>query len=352
MLAEGISVSYGALDASDEIQHSRQMQTPSFAKTPPFVEIIEIGDPVSANAGVDLIAQDVVQLQTAPLKARQVIVRLEGAIVMYHSTNLRVRSRPALHKHLMGYVTFGPSTTGTVDGLPIRQDSLFIVPPGAEVGFVTDSGYESFGFLMGTDELHAHLSLRGRLSEFHVPHRSEALNVGTERSGKLFAWGLDLIDTAVHQPEIFNLHKEQRASAHADLMEILLTTLAGARKAEPGRSERTGQMQSTIVQAAEQFALAHVTDRLYVSDLCKATGVSERALEYAFRAVMGLSPVAYLSRLRLHRVHETLLAATSGTTTVTIEALKWGFWHFGEFSKAYKDCFGELPSDTLRRPGL
>ena len=34
------------------------------------------------------------------------------------------------------------------------------------------------------------------------------------------------------------------------------------------------------------------------------------------------------------------------------EAMKWGFWHFGEFSRAYKECFGELPSDTLRRtPG-
>jgi hypothetical protein len=29
--------------------------------------------------------------------------------------------------------------------------------------------------------------------------------------------------------------------------------------------------------------------------------------------------------------------------------LNWGFWHFGEFSRAYKECFGELPSDTLRR---
>jgi hypothetical protein len=34
---------------------------------------------------------------------------------------------------------------------------------------------------------------------------------------------------------------------------------------------------------------------------------------------------------------------------VTAEALRWGFWHFGDFSRAYKDCFGELPSDTLRR---
>ena len=90
-------------------------------------------------------------------------------------------------------------------------------------------------------------------------------------------------------------------------------------------------------------------DHLYVSDLCRAAGVSERTLEYAFKEVMGLTPVTYLIRLRLHRVRQALLAATQGSTTVSAEALNWGFWHFGEFSRAYKDCFGELPSDTLRR---
>jgi len=77
--------------------------------------------------------------------------------------------------------------------------------------------------------------------------------------------------------------------------------------------------------------------------------VSERTLENAFRQVVGLTPMNYLVRLRLHRVRQSLLAGTHGTTTVSAEAMKWGFWHFGEFSRAYKDCFGELPSDTLRR---
>jgi AraC family transcriptional regulator, ethanolamine operon transcriptional activator len=77
--------------------------------------------------------------------------------------------------------------------------------------------------------------------------------------------------------------------------------------------------------------------------------VSERALEYAFKEVMGLTPVAHLVRLRLHRVRQALLGATHGSTTVSAVALDWGFWHFGEFSRAYKGCFGELPSDTLRR---
>jgi len=43
-----------------------------------------------------------------------------------------------------------------------------------------------------------------------------------------------------------------------------------------------------------------------------------------------------------------LRKAKSGSTTVTDVALNWGFWHFGEFSRAYKNCFGELPSGTLK----
>ena len=86
-----------------------------------------------------------------------------------------------------------------------------------------------------------------------------------------------------------------------------------------------------------------------MTDLCRAAAVSERALQYAFKEVIGLTPVAYLTRLRLHRLRQALLAATHGSTTVSAAALDWGFWHFGEFSRAYKECFGELPSDTLRR---
>ena len=103
------------------------------------------------------------------------------------------------------------------------------------------------------------------------------------------------------------------------------------------------------MKTAEDYVLSRAGDDLYVTDLCKAAGVSERTLGYAFKESLGLSPLAYLTRLRLHRVRKALLGATHGSTTVSAEALNWGFWHFGEFSRAYKDCFGELPSDTLGR---
>jgi len=88
---------------------------------------------------------------------------------------------------------------------------------------------------------------------------------------------------------------------------------------------------------------------LHVGDLCQVAGVSERSLQYAFRSILGMTPMAYLIRLRLHRARRALLLARRGSTTVSVEALNCGFWHFGEFSRAYRQCFGELPSATLRR---
>jgi transcriptional regulator GlxA family with amidase domain len=166
----------------------------------------------------------------------------------------------------------------------------------------------------------------------------------------MFDWGKRLTTTAARQPAIFNDGEKERRAAHVELLETLLPVLRVAEHFEPSRSERTRQAHSDLVTAAEAHALSHGAEHISVTDLCRAAGASERSLEYAFREVLGLTPVAYLIRLRLHRVRQGLLAGTHGSTTVTAEALNWGFWHFGEFSRAYKSCFNELPSDTLRRP--
>jgi transcriptional regulator GlxA family with amidase domain len=89
--------------------------------------------------------------------------------------------------------------------------------------------------------------------------------------------------------------------------------------------------------------------RPYLSELCDTANVSERTLQYAVHDIMGMSPLTYLHRLRLHRARDELRKANSKSTSVTDVALNWGFWHFGEFSRAYKNCFGEVPSKTLRQ---
>lgn len=323
--------------------------SPSSTSADRAVTVTELDDPTAAGASIELLDQDVLQLHVVPFRARRVIVRLEDAAVVFHSTSLRVRTHTSVRQGMVAYVTFGPHARGTVNGLPVRPGLVLAAEPGAEARFVSDAGWESVTFLLPPQEVSLHLTARHRESDFCMPHGVETLRVNEERGRRLFDWGKRLVGVAARHPALFNDRRDERVAARAELIETLLANLGEADDFEPTRGDRTRQAQSLIVKTAEDHALSRTGEQLYVSDLCRAAGVSERTLEYAFKEIMGLTPVAYLTRLKLHRVRRALLAATQGSTTVSAEALDWGFWHFGEFSRAYKECFGELPSDTLRR---
>jgi len=87
-----------------------------------------------------------------------------------------------------------------------------------------------------------------------------------------------------------------------------------------------------------------------ISDLARATGVSSRTVYRVFARHCGASPIAHLRRERLERVRRHLLAARPGET-VTSVAFDHGFCHLGRFASFYERCFGERPSETLRRGG-
>lgn len=318
----------------------------------PAVSIVEFTDPTIAGQGFELVAQDAVQLQSSSFQARRVIVRLGDANVVFHSTNARVRTRTAAQDGLLGYVTFDPKATGTVNGLPVRPDLLLAVEPSAEVSFVTDVGWKSISFLLRPEYIGAHLSARQREEEFRMPCGVEALQADAAMVRRLFEWGTRLVDAAVSEPASFNDCADRRAAAQVELVEILLATLRHAAGRKLDRRELAKQEQSRVVKIAEEFALSHLDERLYASDLCKVTALSERSLEYAFKETLGIAPVAYLARLRLHRVRDALQSESLDSRSITDIALGWGFWHSGEFSRAYKECFGELPSETRRRHRL
>lgn len=322
---------------------------PAAAADGPAVTVTELDDPTAVGGGIELIDQEVVQLGAVPFLARRVIVRLEDIAVVFHSTSIRVRAHTSVRSGLVAYVVFGPQASGTVNGLPVRPGLVLAAEPGAEARFVVDAGWNDVTFFVPPQELISQLAARQREGELRLPHGVQLMQVNERRGHRLFEWGKRLVDTAARQPDLFNEHMKERLAARVELVETLLATLGGAVDREPAERDRTGGAHSLIVKKVESYALSHVGENLYVSDLCEAAGVSERTLEYAFKEIMGLTPMAYLIRLRLHRARQALLAATQGSTTVSTVALDWGFWHFGDFSRAYKACFGERPSDTLRR---
>jgi AraC family transcriptional regulator, ethanolamine operon transcriptional activator len=316
----------------------------------PRVTVVEIGDPTVADEEIGVITQDLLQLEAKPLRARQVIVRLEDSMVLFQATNLRVRTRTELQSGLLAYAVFGPRAKGTLNGLPVRPNLMLAAESGIRVEFVAEAGYESVGVLLSPAVLVSHLTGRQRRDDLRAPHGIEVFHTKEVHARALFDWGKRLANTAARRPELFNDRKETILAAQAELLEMLLAALGATTVPRQTLRDRTRLNYSRIIKLVEDYALTHVGDRLYdVTDLCVASGVSERTLQHAFRKVMGMSPVAYLTRLRLHRVRKALRMATHGSTTVSAQALNWGFWHFGDFSRAYKDCFGELPSETLRQ---
>lgn len=315
------------------------------------VTVLEIEDAIEADAGLESLSVNAVQLQTVQLKARRIILRAGTTTAIYQSCNASLRSRTSFDSGQVAYVTFGSQARGTVNGIPVRPGLILAVAAETEVCFVVQDGWESMTFLMPPDDIIGHLSARGRDGECHIPQQVEILEADPEAVGQLFTWGRQLAEMAASQIELFNQQQDELAAVETDVIERLLATIGKASVFKSSRSDQTRQRRSQIVKVAEEYALSRNGADIYVTDLCRVTGVSERALEYAFKEVVGMTPMAFLTRLRLHRVRESLLEANPKSTTVASEALRWGFWHFGEFAHVYKSCFGELPSDTLLRAG-
>lgn len=87
-----------------------------------------------------------------------------------------------------------------------------------------------------------------------------------------------------------------------------------------------------------------------VDDLCRATAVTPRTLEYGFREGLGLSPLRFVRLLRMHLARRELAAARAGTITVADIADRLGLQHHSRFAAEYATLFGEMPSQTLARP--
>jgi len=113
--------------------------------------------------------------------------------------------------------------------------------------------------------------------------------------------------------------------------------------------ERNALLRKRVVDRARELMLSALEAPLSILDVCSRIGASRRKLNYCFQEVLGTTPVAYLRAIRLNGVRRELLDAAQAGGGVYDIAVRWGFWHFSQFSMDYKRQFGELPSRTLQR---
>jgi AraC family ethanolamine operon transcriptional activator len=155
-----------------------------------------------------------------------------------------------------------------------------------------------------------------------------------------------ILDALERYPEAFERVELRNSLADSLLARVNAFSSADSRIAQD-RDMRASRRLA--VDRAQEYISANLTEPMRLSDLCKHSRAQARSLEYGFQEVMGLSPMAYVKTVRLHRVRRLLRSSTVRTRSVSEIALDGGFWHLSQFALDYKHLFGESPSVTSRR---
>ena len=160
---------------------------------------------------------------------------------------------------------------------------------------------------------------------------------------RLHAAAGHLAETA---PEIITHPEAARGLEHA-LIEAMVGSLTTGDTAEERAAQRRHDL---IMRRFHREIEEHPDQALYIPQICRAIGASDRTLRICCQERLGMSPKQFLLVRRMHLARRDLSRAVPTATTVTEVASRYGFWQFGHFAGAYKALVGELPSATLGRP--
>jgi AraC family ethanolamine operon transcriptional activator len=100
---------------------------------------------------------------------------------------------------------------------------------------------------------------------------------------------------------------------------------------------------------AVDFMRKNLHRDIYIDEMARAAGMSDRGLRYVFSDLLGVSPTRYLSLLRLHEAGRRLSRHEMGKLSIKAVAMSCGLWDLSRFSATYKQMFDEHPSATLLR---
>ncbi|WP_322069810.1 helix-turn-helix domain-containing protein [Paraburkholderia bannensis] len=131
----------------------------------------------------------------------------------------------------------------------------------------------------------------------------------------------------------------------------VLSVLLGLLESATGLPSRdvTHATYSDIVKRCERITEDNTQESLTVLDLCRMLRCSRRTLQTSFQRVANVTPVEYLRSIRLNAVHRLLRSTSADELLIGDAAARWGFTHLSYFAREYRDLFGELPSQTVRK---
>ena len=239
------------------------------------------------------------------------------------------------------------SRAGRSEPLTTTNRSAAVFAPGASAEIEWSSDAVQLCVMVPVATLEREIEeLRGRAAKapvrlpFHMSLRTS--------QGRVWRSMVDLLARELGSQGSLLTHPAAERQVERTLIDALLLAQVNS---DTGVLDRPAApaMPSAIARAVDLLH-EHPEDPWSSTTLARAVHVSLRSLQSGFHRTLGKPPMTYLRELRLARIREDLEDSAPGTTTVESVAYSWGMLHMGRFAASYRETFGELPSQTLKRP--
>ena len=110
------------------------------------------------------------------------------------------------------------------------------------------------------------------------------------------------------------------------------------------KTVRPSKIGTYQIRELRDYLMAHLADKIHLSQLAEICELTESKLLRYFKHTIGMTPYAWLYRLRLEQAM-TLLRAGQASTEVGYQV---GFYDQAHFIKAFKTGYGITPSQVLK----
>ncbi|NRO99126.1 helix-turn-helix domain-containing protein [Paraburkholderia sp. NMBU_R16] len=141
---------------------------------------------------------------------------------------------------------------------------------------------------------------------------------------------------------------------HVRADNVALAMITPQTATQPSRNEQAPDEVSSRLPAKYRRAYRYLMDNLdqrnlTVREVAAHIGVTERAVQAAFKNHLGLSPSELIRRERMERIRNDLLGDGAPVSRYLDVARRWGVGHRSTLTNGYRSVFKELPSETLGR---
>lgn len=247
----------------------------------------------------------------------------------------------------IGFMAEGAHVT-RCNTMALEENEIQVYPPGSEVLYHAKGPSRWVTFAMPEDSLQTFATTRAGRPLDLSKHAAYSMRVRRGGRHALIRITDDALDLAHGLEPTGGISPELGAEIYQSLLGSYVDQLLDSTPLNKSEKSATEIRHHQLITACERLVVSGEDTDIALAEIAKRSGYSLRSLEMIFRRSVGMTPGRWFMTARLNGALRDLLRCEENGTVSEV-AMKWGFRHVSRFSQYYRNAFGELPSETLKR---